>query len=70
MEYKLMRKPKKINYSTRVFNVPLTYEQCETIAFAMSLGRLKAIDTNRSDLDDKFGKAYLKFVDTYRKSYK
>ncbi len=66
MEYKLMRKPNK----TRVFNVPLTYEQCETIAFAMSLGRLKAIDTNRSDLDDKFGKAYLKFVDTYRKSYK
>ena len=65
-----MRKPKKINYSTRVFNVPLTYELCETIAFAMSLGRLKAINTNRFDLDDKFGKAYLKFVDTYRRAYK
>ena len=25
---------------------------------------------NRFDLDDQFGKVYLKFIDTYRKAYK
>ena len=26
--------------------------------------------TDRFDLDDQFGKVYLKFIDTYRKAYK
>ena len=65
-----MGRTKKPIDKTKVFNVPMTYEQCETIAFAMGLGRMKAIDTNRFDLDDLFGKAYLKFIDTYRKAYK
>ena len=47
-----------------------TFEQCETIAFAIGLGRMKAIDTNRFDLDDLFGEAYLKFIHTYRKACK
>ena len=64
-----MRRKKIIN-KTKVFDVPMTYELCETIASAISLGRLKAIDTDRLDLDDKFGEAYLKFIDTYRKAYK
>ena len=65
-----MGRTKKISDKTKVFNVPLTYEQCETIAFAIGLGRMKAIDTNRFDLDDLFGEAYLKFIDTYSKAYK
>ena len=65
-----MGRTKKPIDKSKVFNVPMTYEQCETIAFAMGLGRMKAIDTNRFDLDDLFGKAYLKFIDTYRKAYK
>jgi len=66
----MMGRTKKPIDKSKVFNVPMTYEQCETIAFAMGLGRMKAIDTNRFDLDDLFGKAYLKFIDTYRKAYK
>ena len=65
-----MGRTKKIIDKTKVFNVPLTYEQCETIAFAIGLGRMKAIDTNRFDLDDLFGEAYLKFIHTYRKACK
>ena len=64
-----MGRTKKPIDKTKVFNVPMTYEQCETIAFAMGLGRMKAIDTNRLDLDDLFGKDYLIFIDTYRKAY-
>ena len=64
-----MGRTKKPIDKTKVFYIPMTYEQCETIAFAMGLGRMKAIDTNRFDLDDLFGKAYLKFIDTYRKAY-
>ena len=48
----------------------MTYELCQTIEFAMELGRLKAIDKEREDLDSLFSKAYLKFIDTYRKAYK
>ena len=48
----------------------MTYELCQTIEFAMELGRLKAIDKGRDDLDDQFSKAYLKFINTYRKAYK
>ena len=65
-----MGRTKKPIDKTKVFNVPMTYEQCETIAFAMGLGRLKAIDTNRFDLDDLFGEVYLKFLNLYRKAYK
>tara|TARA_R100000388_G_C7172870_1_gene124800 strand:+ start:280 stop:390 length:111 start_codon:yes stop_codon:yes gene_type:complete len=36
----------------------------------MELGRLKAIDKDREDLDKLFSEAYLKFIDTYRKAYK
>ena len=61
---------KKIINKTKVFDVPMTYELCETIASAISLGRLKAIDQDRLDLDEKYGEAYLKFVDTYRRAYK
>ena len=64
-----MGRTKKPIDKTKVFNVPMTYEQCEPIALATGLGRMKAIDTNRLDLDDLFGKAYLKFIDTYRKAY-
>ena len=64
-----MRRKKIIN-KTKVFDVPMTYELCETIASAISLGRLKAIDQDRLDLDEKYGEAYLKFVDTYRRAYK
>tara|TARA_R100000773_G_scaffold10334_1_gene9592 strand:- start:238 stop:450 length:213 start_codon:yes stop_codon:yes gene_type:complete len=70
MEQKLMGRPKKPIDKTKVFNVPMTYELCETICFAISLGRMKAIDTDRFDLDDQFGKVYLKFIDSYRKAYK
>ena len=49
---------KKIIDKTKVFDVPMTYELCETIASAITLGRLKAIDTDRLDLDDKYGEAY------------
>ncbi len=65
-----MRRPKKPIDKTKVFNVPMTYELCQTIEFAMELGRMKAIDANREDLDSMFSKAYLKFIDTYRKAYK
>ena len=65
-----MSRTKKIIDKTKLFEVKLNYEQCETIAFAMSLGRMKAIDLNRFDLDDSFGKAYLEFVDNYQKAYK
>ena len=65
-----MGRTKKPIDKSKVFDVPMTYEQSETIAFAMGLGRMKAIDTNRFDLDDLFEKAYLKFIDTYRKAYK
>ena len=61
---------KKIINKTKVFDVPMTYELCETIASAISLGRLKAIDQDRFDLNEKYGKAYLKFIDTYRRAYK
>ena len=61
---------KKIINKTKFFDVPMTYELCETIASAISLGRLKAIDEDRLDLDEKYGEAYLKFVDTYRRAYK
>ena len=50
-----MGRTKKIIDKKKVFNVPLTYELCQTIEFAMELGRMKAIDTNRFDLDDLFG---------------
>ena len=65
-----MGRTKKIIYKKKVFNVPLTYELCQTIEFAMELGRMKAIDKDREDLDSLFSKAYLKFIDTYRKAYK
>ena len=65
-----MTRTKKIIDKTKPFNLEVNYELCETIAFAMSLGRLQAIDANRFDLNDKFGKAYLKFIDSYRKAYK
>jgi len=65
-----MGRTKKSIDKTKVFNVPLTYEQCQTIEFAMELGRLKAIDKGRDDLDDLFSKAYLKFINSYRKAYK
>ena len=65
-----MGRQKKPIDKTKVFDVPMTYEQCETIAFAIGLGRMKAIDTNRFDLDDLFGEAYLEFIDKYRKAYK
>ena len=61
---------KKIIDKTKVFDVPMTIELCQTIEFAMELGRLKAIDKGRDDLDDQFKKAYLKFIDIYRKAYK
>ena len=65
-----MGRIKKPINKTKVFNIPMTYEQCETIAFAISLGRMKAIDSDRFDLDDLFGKAYLNFINSYRKAYK
>jgi len=65
-----MGRQKKPIDKTKVFNVPLTYEQCQTIEFAMELGRLKAIDKGRDDLDDLFSKTYLNFIDSYRKAYK
>ncbi len=65
-----MGRIKKPINKTKVFNLPMTYEQCETIAFAISLGRMKAIDSDRFDLDDLFGKAYLNFIDSYRKACK
>ena len=65
-----MRRTKKLIDKTKVFNVPLTYEQCQTIEFAMELGRLKAIDKGRDDLDDLFSKTYLNFINSYRKAYK
>tara|TARA_R100000388_G_scaffold79212_1_gene57886 strand:+ start:428 stop:625 length:198 start_codon:yes stop_codon:yes gene_type:complete len=65
-----MGKTKKLIDKTKVFNVPLTYEQCQTIEFAMELGRLKAIDKGRDDLDDLFSKTYLNFINSYRKAYK
>ena len=65
-----MGRIKKIIDKKKVFNVPLTYELCQIIEFAMELGRLKAIDKDRDDLDKLFSKAYLKFIDTYRKAYK
>ena len=65
-----MARTKKIIDKSKVFNVPMTYELCQTIEFAMELGRLKAIDKEREDLDSLFSKAYLKFIDTYRKAYK
>ena len=65
-----MGRIKKPINKTKVFNLPMTYEQCETIAFAISLGRMKAIDSDRFDLDDLFGKAYLNFINSYRKAYK
>ncbi len=61
---------KKIIDKAKVFDVPMTYELCQTIEFAMELGRLKAIDKDRDDLDKLFSEAYLKFIDTYRKAYK
>ena len=57
-----MGRTKKLIDKTKVFNVPLTYEQCQTIEFAMELGRLKAIDKGRDDLDDLFSKTYLNFI--------
>ena len=65
-----MGRTKRLIDKTKVFNVPLTYEQCQTIEFAMELGRLKAIDKGRDDLDDLFSKTYLNFIDSYRKAYK
>ena len=65
-----MGRIKKIIDKKKVFNVPLTYELCQTIEFAMELGRLKAIDKDRDDLDELFSKTYYKFIDTYRKAYK
>ena len=65
-----MGRTKKIIDKKKVFTVPLTYELCQTIEFAMELGRMKAIDKDREDLDSLFSKAYLKFIDTYRKAYK
>jgi len=65
-----MGRTKKLIDKTKVFNVPLTYEQCQTIEFAMELGRLKAIDKGRDDLDDLFSKTYLNFINSYRKAYK
>ena len=65
-----MGRIKKPIDKTKVFNVPMTYELCETICFAINLGRMKAIDTDRFDLDDQFGEVYLKFIDAYRKAYK
>ena len=65
-----MGRTKKIIDKKKVFNVRLTYELCQTIEFAMELGRMKAIDKDREDLDSLFSKAYLKFIDTYRKAYK
>ena len=65
-----MGRIKKPINKTKVFNVPLTYEQCQTIEFAMELGRLKAIDKGRDDLDDLFSKTYLNFINSYRKAYK
>ena len=65
-----MGRIKKPVNKTKVFNVPLTYEQCQTIEFAMELGRLKAIDKGRDDLDDLFSKTYLNFINSYRKAYK
>ena len=65
-----MGRSKKPIDKTKVFNVPMTYELCQTIEFAMELGRLKAIDKDREDLDKLFSEAYLKFIDTYRKAYK
>ena len=64
-----MGRTKKTIDKSKVFNVPLTYEQCQTIEFAMELGRLKAIDKGREDLDDLFSKTYFKFKSTYRKAY-
>jgi len=65
-----MGRTKKPIDKTKVFNVPLTYEQCQTIEFAMELGRLKAIDKGRDDLDDLFSNTYLNFIDSYRKASK
>ena len=65
-----MGRTKKLIDKTKVFNVPLTYEQCQTIEFAMELGRLKAMDKGRDDLDDLFSKTYLNFINSYRKAYK
>ena len=65
-----MGRTKRLIDKTKVFNVPLTYEQCQTIEFAMELSRLKAIDKGRDDLDDLFSKTYLNFIDSYRKAYK
>jgi|TARA_A100001391_G_scaffold183644_1_gene150992 hypothetical protein len=65
-----MGRTKKPIDKTKVFDVPMTYEQCETIAFAIGLGRMKAIDSDRFDLDDLFGKAYLNFINSYRKACK
>ena len=65
-----MGRTKKLIDKTKVFNVPLTYEQCQTIEFAMELGRLKAIDKGRDDLDDLFSKTYLNFINLYRKACK
>ena len=65
-----MGRTKKLIDKTKLFNVPLTYEQCQTIEFAMELGRLKAIDKGRDDLDDLFSKTYLNFINSYRKAYK
>ena len=65
-----MARTKQPIVKTKVFNVPMTYEMCQTIEFAIELGRLKAIDERREDLDSLFSKTYLKFIDTYRKAYK
>ena len=48
------------------FNEPVQV----SIEFAMELGRMKAIDKDREDLDSLFSEAYLKFINTYRKAYK
>ena len=65
-----MGRTKKLIDKTKVFNVPLTYEQCQTIEVAMELGRLKAIDKGRDYLDDLFSKTYLNFINLYRKACK